>query len=212
MEPSGSVLIIEPQIQYLFTLPRINDLLDQLGKCKCFTSRQIKVHADSQEKTAFITHQGLFEFRVMPFGVTNAPAVFQRLMQRVLAELQSKATVKFVSVYLDNVIVFSESFVEHIKHLQMVFDCLKKAGLKLNPEKCRILCSEVEYLGHKVTPCVLRPNKSNLDTVKDFPVPTNIKQLRQFLGLTSHYWRFVPNYARIAFPLHALTRKGALFQ
>ena len=85
------------------------------------------------------------------FGVTNAPAVFQRLMQRVLAELQSKATVKFVSVYLDDVIVFSESFVEHIKHLQMVFDCLKKAGLKLNPEKCRILCSKVEYLGHKVT-------------------------------------------------------------
>ena len=173
---------------------------------------QIKVHADSQEKTAFITHQGLFEFRVMPFRVTNAPAVFQRLMQRVLAELQSKATVKFVSVYLDDVIVFSESFVEHIKHLQMVFDCLKKAGLKLNPEKCRILCSEVEYLGHKVTPCGLRPNKSNLDAVKDFPVPTNIKQLRQFLGLTSHYRHFVPNYARIAFPLHTLTRKGALFQ
>ena len=125
----------------LFPLPRINDLLDQLGKCKCFTTLdlksgywQIKVHADSQEKTAFITHQGLFEFRVMPFGVTNAPAVFQRLMQLVLAELQSKATVKFVSVYLDDVIVFSESFVEHIKHLQMVFDCLKKAGLKLRTQ------------------------------------------------------------------------------
>ena len=80
----------------LFPLPRINDLLDQLGKCKCFTTLdlksrywQIKVHGDSQEKTAFITHQGLFKFRVMPFGVTNAPAVFQRLMQRVLVELQS---------------------------------------------------------------------------------------------------------------------------
>ena len=203
----------------LFPLPRINDLLDQLGKCKCFTTLdlksgywQIKVHGDSQEKTAFITHQGLLEFRVMPFGVTNAPAVFQRLIQRVLAELQSKATVKFVSVYLDDVIVFSESIVEHINHLQMVFDCLKKAGLKLNSEKCRILCSKVEYLGHTVTPYGLRPNKSNLDAVKDFPVPTNIKQLRQFLGLTSHYRRFVPSYARIAFPLHALTRKGALFQ
>ena len=203
----------------LFPLPRISDLLDQLGKCKCFTTLdlksgywQIKVHADSQEKTAFITHQGLFEFRVMPFGVTNAPAVFQRLMQRVLAELQSKASVKFVSVYLDDVIVFSESIAEHIKHLQMVFDCLKKAGLKLNPKKCRILCDEVKYLGHTVTPCGLRPNKSNVDAVKHFPVPTNIKQFRQFLGLTSHYRRFVPGYARIAFPLHALTRKGALFQ
>ena len=148
----------------------------------------------------------------MPFRVTNAPAVFQRLMQRVLAELQSKASVKFVSVYLDDVIVFSESTVGHIKHLQMVFDCLKKASLKLNPKKCRILCDKVEYLGHTVTPCGLRPNKSNVDAVKHFPVPTNIKQLRQFLGLTSHYRRFVPGYARIAFPLHALTRKGALFQ
>ena len=148
----------------------------------------------------------------MPFGVTNAPAVFQRLMQQVLAELQNKASVKFVSVYLDDVIVFSESIVEHIKHLQMVFDCLKKAGLKLNSKKCRILCDEVEYLGHTVTPCGLRPNKSNVNAVKHFPVPTNIKQPRQFLGLTSHYRRFVPGYARIAFPLHALTRKGALFQ
>ena len=94
----------------------------------------------------------------------------------------------------------------------MVFNCLKKAGLKLNPEKCRILCEEVEYLGHSITPCGLRPNNHNIDAVKDFPVPMNLKQLRQFLGLTSHYRRFVPNYAKIAFPLHALTRKGALFQ
>ena len=203
----------------MFPLPRINDLLDELGKCKCFTTLdlksgywQIKVHADSQEKTAFITHQGLFEFKVMPFGVTNAPAVFQRLMQRVLAELQNETSVKFVSVYLDDVIVFSKSLEEHIKHLQMVFNCLKKAGLKLNPEKCRLLCEEVEYLGHSITPCGLRPNNHNIDAVKDFPVPMNLKQLRQFLGLTSHYRRFVPNYAKIAFPLHALTRKGALFQ
>ena len=203
----------------LFPLLRINDLLDQLGKCKCFTTLdlksgywQIKVHADSQEKTAFITHQGLFEFKVMPFGVTNAPAAFQRLMQRVLAKLQSETSAKFVSVYSDDVIVFSKSLMEHIKHLKMVFNCLKEAGLKLNPEKCRILCEEVEYLGLPITPGGLRPNSHNIDAVKDFPVPMNIKQLRQFLGLTSHYQRFAPNYARIAFLLHALTRKGALFQ
>ena len=203
----------------LFPLPRINDLLDQLGKSKYFSTLdlksgywQIKVNADSQEKTAFITHKGLFEFRVMPFGVTNAPAVFQRLMQRVLAGLQSESATEFVSVYLDDVIVFSESLVDHIKHLKAVFDRMRKAGLMLNPKKCKILCDEVEYLGHVVTPCGLKPNNRNLDAIKNFPPPATLKQLQQFLGLTSYYRRFVPSYAKIAHPLHALTRKGALFQ
>ena len=106
----------------VFPLPRINDLLDQLGKSKYYTTLdlvsgywQIRVHANSQEKTAFATHQGLYEFRVMPFGVMNAPAVFQRLMQRVLSGLQ------FISVYLDDVIVYSETLAEHVSHLRIVF-------------------------------------------------------------------------------------------
>ena len=202
----------------LFPLPRINDLLDQLGKSKYFSTLdlksgywQIKVSDDSQEKTAFITHKGLFEFRVMPFGVTNAPAVFQRLMQRVLSGLQTSSTVEFVSVYLDDVIVFSETLQDHIKHLRAVFDRLRKAGLMLNPSKCKLLSKEVEYLGHIVTPCGLQPNNRNLEAVRNFPQPTTLKQLRQFLGLTSYYRRFIPGYAKVAHPLHALTRKGAVF-
>ena len=120
----------------LFPLPRIIDLLDQLGKSKHFSTldlksgySQIKVNADSQEKNAFVTHKGLYEFRVMPLGVTNAPAVFQHLMQRVLAGLQAENVTEFVSVYLNDVIVFSETFTDHIKHLEAVFDRLKKAGL-----------------------------------------------------------------------------------
>ena len=143
----------------VFSLPRINDLLDQLGKSRYFTMLdlksgywQIKVHADSQEKTAFITHKGLFEFRVMPFGVTNAPAVFQRLMQQVLAGLQSERGAEFVSGYLDDVIVFSDTLMDHINHLKAVFDCLKEAGLMLNLKKCKVMCNEVKYLGHVVTP------------------------------------------------------------
>ena len=143
----------------VFPLPRINDLLDQLGKSRYFTTLdlksgywQIKVHADSQEKTAFIIYKGLFEFRVMPFGVTNAPAVFQRLMQQVLAGLQSERGAEFVSGYLDDVIVFSETLMDHINHLKAVFDCLKEAGLMLNLKKCKVMCNEVEYLGHVVTP------------------------------------------------------------
>ena len=197
----------------LFPLPRINDLLDQLGKSDLKSGYwQIKVNEDSQEKTAFVTHKGLYEFRVMPFGVTNAPAVFQHLMQRVLAGLQEGNVTDFVSVYLDDVIVFSETFTDHIKHLEAVFDHLKKAGLMLNPKKCRMVCNEVEYLGHVVTSQGLKPNNRNWDAVKRFPLSTSLKQLQQFLGLTSYYHRFVSNYAKIAYSLHSLTRKGAMFQ
>ena len=202
----------------LFPLPRINDLLDQLGKSHYFSTLdlaagywQIKVHANSQEKTAFITHQGLFEFRVMPFGVMNVPAVFQRFMQRVLAGLKAECGKEFVSVYLDDVIIFSETLEDHVKHLRMVYERIREASLKLNPMKCKFVCDEVDYLGHLVTPAGLKPNNQNLDAVKHFPVPTNLRQLRQFLGLTSHYRRFIMNYSRIAYLLYALTKKGACF-
>lgn len=128
----------------LFPLPKITDLLDQLGRSRYFSTLdlksgywQIKVHTDSQEKTAFITHKGLFEFKVMPFGVTNAPAVFQRLMQRVLSGLQSESAAEFVSVYLDDVIVFSETLSDHLNHLRTVFDRLRQSGLMLNPKNVR---------------------------------------------------------------------------
>ena len=108
--------------------------------------------------------------------------------------------------------MFSESLIDHINHLKAVFNCLRKAGLMLNPKKCRIVCDEVEYLGHVVTPQGLKPNNRNLDAVRCFPPPTNLKHLQQFLGLTSYYRRFIPNYARIAYPRHCLTRKGAPFE
>ena len=127
------------------------------------------MHSDSQEKTAFITYQGLYEFRVMPFGVMNAPAVFQRLMQRVLEGLKTKSGKEFVSVYLDDVIIFSESLKEHVEHLEVVFNRLRDASLKLNPRKCKFVCDEVDYLGHLVTPSGLKPNRRNLDAVQQYP-------------------------------------------
>ena len=113
----------------LYPLPRIDDLLDKLGKAKYFTTLdlaagywQIKMKTDSQEKTAFITHQRLYEFKVMPFGVINAPAVFQRLMQRVLMKL--KTAEDFTAVYLDDIIVFSKTLQDHLSHLRNMFTCL----------------------------------------------------------------------------------------
>ena len=146
----------------------------------------------------------------MLFGVKNVPAVFQRLMQKVLSRLMTGPE-DFVVVYLDDVIMFSQSLEAHLEHLTKVFDCLQAANLKLNPKKCKFMSVEVEYLGHIVTPQGLKPNKKNLDAVKEFPIPTNVKHLRQYLGLTSHYRRLILNYAKIAQPLYNLTKHGTPF-
>ena len=141
-----------------FPLPRIDELLDQLGKARYFSIIylasgfwQIKVHPDSQEKTAFVTPQGLFHFKVMPFGLTNAPAVFQRLIQQVVICLNPDDGPDFVSVYLDDILVFSESLSDHLRHLQRVIMRMMDVGLKLKPAKCHFSRSELEHLGHTIT-------------------------------------------------------------
>ena len=201
-----------------FPLPRIDDLLDQLGKSKYFSSFdlasgywQVRVHPDSQEKTAFITHQGLYEFQVMPFGLRNAPAVLQRLMQNVLAGLNPEDAADFVSVYLDDILVFSETLDEHLEHLRAVINRLAAAGLMLKPSKCHFIREEVEYLGYCITQEGLQPTSRHVTAVKDFHVPQNVKEVRQFVGLASYYRRFVPGFSKIAEPIYALTKKGAVF-
>ena len=148
-----------------YPLPRIDYLLDQLGSAKYFTTLdlvsgywQILVADDSIEKTAFTTPQGLFEFRVMPFGLTNAPAVFQRLMSRVLNGLNPPGGPDFVAIYIDDVLIFSWTLEDHLRHIEQVLDRLQSTGLKLQPTKCHFMCEQVEYLGHLITPHGLQPN------------------------------------------------------
>ena len=202
----------------LYPLPRIDDLLDQLGKSRYFSTLdlaagywQIRVHPKAIEKTAFITPQGLYEFRVMPFGLMNAPSVFQRLMQRVLMELNPEEGPDFVSVYIDDVLIFSRTLTEHLQHLKLVIGRLLEAGLKLQPSKCHFVRKEVVYLGHIITPDGLKPNPRLVSAVKEFPVPRDVRQVRQFLGLSSYYRRFIAQFAKVAKPLHELTRKGIEF-
>ena len=202
-----------------FPLPRIDDLLDQLAHSKYFSSLdlaagywQIQVAPDSQSKTAFVTHRGLFEFRVMPFGLTNAPAVFQRLVQEVLEGLNPEGGPDLVTAYLDDILIFSETLQDHMSHLKMVMDRIVAAGLKLNPSKCKFIQQEVEYLGHVITPQGLKTAQRHLRAVEEFPVPTSVSSVRQFLGLASYYRRFVKSFAMIASPLHALTKKNTRFQ
>lgn len=202
----------------VFPIPRIDDLLDQLGQCTIFSILdlaagywQIKVHPDSQEKTAFTTHQGLYEFSVMPFGLRNAPATFQRTMQEVLRGLNPKKGPDFVSVYIDDVLIFSRNLEEHVEHIQRVVQRIADCGLKLKPSKCHFARRKVEFLGHMVTAEGLKPNAAQVEAVTSYPVPANVKDVRQFLGLASYYRRFVPCFAKIAAPLHHLLTKGITF-
>ena len=198
----------------VFPMPRIDDMLDQLGGKRIFSTLdarsgywQIKLGESSREKTAFATHDGLFEFRVLPFGVCNGPATFQRVMQQALRGLSD-----LCSVYVDDIIVFSRTVEDHVSHLEQVFSRLREVGLRLHPAKCRFASPQVEFLGHLITAEGILPNPAKISAVKEFRNPTNVKEVRQFLGIAGYYRRFVPNFSKVAGPLHDLTKQDVQFQ
>ena len=161
----------------------------------------------SQEKTAFTTHVGLYQFRVMPFGLCNAPATFQRLMETLLAGLIGKICL----VYLDDVLVLGKTTQEHLQNLEAVWHRLHQAGLRLKPSKCSLFRDEVEYLGFRVSPHGIATDTKKVKAIRDYSIPTDVRALRSFLGLVSYYQRFVPGFSVVANPLFALTRKDAPF-
>ena len=198
----------------VYPLPRIDDILDTLSQARYFSTLdlalgywQIEMDPATKEKSAFTTHAGLYEFERMPFGLCNAPATFQRFMQAVLIGLEWKCCF----VYIDDILVCSETLEEHLEHLQQVFTRLRMAGLTLKPRKCSFLKDEVLYLGHVIAKGGILPDPAKTQKVKDFPVPTDVTKLRQFLGLASYYRRFIPGFAKLAHPLHALTKKEVNF-
>ena len=198
-----------------YPLPRIEDTKDHLHGAKFFSTIdlysgywQIEINEEDKQKTAFTTEDGHFEFNRMPFGLTNAPATFQKLMNDILRPIKKE----FALVYLDDIIIFSKTIESHIKHIQIVFDLLRREGLKIKPNKCTFLQKEVEYLGHIVTEDGIKPDPKKQEAIRNYPVPKNVDHLRSFLGLAGYYRKFVKNYADKAHSLTKLTSKDVEWQ
>ena len=193
-----------------FPLPRIDELLESLGKARVFTAldlasgyHQIGIAEDSIEKTAFRTARGQYEFVVMPFGLTNAPSVFQRLMNKLFRDELGI----FVLVYLDDILIYSEDLDSHWAHLRQVLQRLRESQLYGRLHKCEFLKDRVQYLGFDVSAEGIRPSDDKVKTILEWPTPTSQKDIRSFLGLCSFYRRFVRGFSSIAHPLTELTRE-----
>ena len=165
----------------------------------------IALGKDSRAKTAFVTLFGKYTFLMVPFGLAQAPAYFQLLMNQVLEGLN------FVMTYLDDTIIFSNSEEEHLLHLEEVFHQLREAGLKMKRSKCDFFKSQIHYLGHLISENGSSPLLDKLDCIKNMLVPKCVKEIKQFLGLTGYYRKCVPRFADISRPLMQLTRKETIF-
>ncbi|GFY14175.1 retrovirus-related Pol polyprotein from transposon 17.6 [Trichonephila clavipes] len=168
---------------------------------------QIEIDEADREKTAFITPEGLYEFKVMPFGLCNAPVTFERMMDNLLRHFKWTMCL----CYLDDIIVFSETFEDHLIRLRLVLKCLQEAGLKLNLKKCLFAAQEVKILGHLVSSNGVRPDPDKIKAVRNFPTPKNIHDIRSFLGLCSYFRRFIKNFCYLAEPLQSLLKSGVEF-
>ena len=195
-------------------LPNMDDLFDTVQGSKYFTKldlhsgyNQVRIRGEDIPKTAVNTPLGHFQFKVMGFGLCNAPATFQTLMNEVLRPYLRK----FVIVFLDDILIFSRTWDEHLEHVHAVLDAIRRHQLYCKPTKCLIGALEVLYLGHIITGTTIAPDWEKLKTVRDWPVPETVSQVRSFLGFANFFRRFVPHYAEIAAPLDEVTGKNVQF-
>ena len=195
-------------------IPLIADTLDTFRGGTIFSKLDLKsgfwaisMDEGSKKKTAFVSHLGLYQFKVMPFGLSNSPATFQRYVQHVLRDILWK----FCLVFIDDIIIWSTTPEEHLLHLKEVLSRIDDHELRLNVEKCEFSTDKVLYLGHMVTPNGILPDKDKTEALEKFPIPKKVKNIREFLGLTGYYRRFIQGYAHIAKPLTTLLKKNEPF-
>ncbi len=199
----------------VYPLPVINEILELLGNATLFTSLdlmsgfwQVEIQPQDQEKTAFITCHGLYQFKIMCFGLCNAPATFQRLMDLVLSGLNWNSCL----VYIDDILVFSRTFEDHLEDLEAVFLRLLQYGLKLKPKKCTFAKDSVPFLGHIISAEGIKPDPEKIKVIENYPPLASALDVQRFMGLTTYYRKFVEHFASIARPLTQLTHKDVDFQ
>lgn len=202
-------LVNKKTIDDKFPIPNITDILDKLGKSQYFSCidlasgfHQIEMDPASVQKTAFSTETGHYEFLRMPFGLKNAPATFQRVMNHILKGITSCA------VYLDDIIIFSTSLQEHINTLKIVFNRLRQYNLKIQLDKTNFLKKETEFLGHIITPDGVKPNPDKIKAIQNYPIPKTTKEIKAFLGLLGYYRKFIQDFAKLTKPLTKRLKKG----
>ena len=196
-----------------YPLPRIDECLDCLSGSQWFCTLdlasgywQVAMDPEDKEKTAFITHSGLYHWIVMPFGLCNAPATFCRLMETVLADIVWSRCL----VYLDDIITFGKDFDICLSNLTAVFIRLRSSNLKLKAKKCELFRTEVDYLGHQVSRHGIRPSEKKVRTLHDWKMPQTLTEVRSFVGFCSYYRRFIPGFSDLSAPFVALTKKGVV--
>ncbi|MCK5872747.1 MAG: RNA-directed DNA polymerase [Methylococcales bacterium] len=192
-----------------FPLPLIDDILTLLCGAKVFTSLdcksgyyQVPSEENDKEKTVFPCHRGLFQFNVIPFGLSTTPSIFQELANIVLQGCE-----ELLTAYLDDILILPKNEDEHLKHIQEVFDRLRQHGLKLKLKKCSFFKRETEYLGFIINQNVVKPNPDKVKAIRNLPSPKTVRQIRGFMGMIGFYRRFIPNFSQIAEPFIALTKK-----
>ncbi|KAJ0883873.1 putative nucleotidyltransferase, Ribonuclease H [Helianthus annuus] len=202
-------------IKNRYPLPRIDDLFDQLQGSSYYSKidlrsgyHQLRVRNEDISKTAFRTRYGHYEFLVMPFGMTNAPAVFMDLMNRVCKPYLDK----FVIVFIDDILIYSKSQEEHERHLRLILELLRNEKLYAKFSKCDFWLREVHFLGHVVNKDGIHVNPAKIDSIKNWPTPKTPTEVRQFLGLAGYYRRFIKGFSKIAQPLTTLTQKGIAYK
>ena len=195
-------------IRDAYALPRINDLLDSLGGAKYFSVldmksgyHQVGIEPSHKPRTAFtVGPLGFYEYNRLPFGLSNAPATYQRMMEEVLYDLNHKVC----QIYLDDVIITGNTFEEHLERLEQVLSRFRECGMKLSPKKCHLFKDRVRYVGHIVSSNGIETDPDKTEKVSNWPEPTNVAELRTFLGFSGYYRRFIKDFARIARPLNVL--------
>jgi hypothetical protein len=199
-----------------YPMPRVDEALDSMSQGVKYLSKidcksafwLIPMAPEDRAKTAFITRDGLYEFISMPFGLRNAPATLQRFVNTLLSDLIGKCCF----IYLDDCLIFSKTFDDHIRHICDILDRFRAVGFRANPSKCELFVQELLFLGHILTSSGIRPNPAKTQVIQEALPPTNVTEVKSFLGLAGYYRRFIPNMASLSAPLTRLTKKNMAFE